>query len=364
MNDRPVAAESTAGDRRQHRLGIRVITMSTRSVQRSRFRRRRTEPPTGTARRHWAEGLYAAVHPYSSTFLRPFAPGPLQALRRSYGRSDSCSPGSSAFLRHELRLSGEQVSLIHAPDLPTIPSPTTCGCCVSSGHATHRRIAPRFHPTTGSSPNGNSGLRLQLAGSPHLTGRIEFLIVRTGRSPPAAPHPVSPRRSCRLITSYVSSVRTSTSLIVCALRRTSRGNAPGTVTRKPTDPGRAVQPRIHTGSLERGIYSTLSGSDSCPARFRGRCPRLLYESPAGISGEKRARTRLLGPRFLLESERKAADLGEPVWATRSSILSRLTPHPAHAPRESAVAGHPPPSGEGWQSTGSVINSQILKQKQP
>jgi len=226
MNDRPVAAESTAGDRRPHRLGIRVITMSTRSVQRSRFRRRRTEPPTGTARRHWAEGLYAAVHPYSSTFLRPFAPGPLQALRRSYGRSDSCSPGSSAFLRHELRLSGEQVSLIHAPDLPTIPSPTTCGCCVSSGHATHRRIAPRFHPTTGSSPNGNSGLRLQLAGSPHLTGRIEFLIVRTGRSPPAAPHPVSPRRSCRLITSYVSSVRTSTSLIVCALRRTSRGQRP------------------------------------------------------------------------------------------------------------------------------------------
>src|SRR5208282_3652774 len=32
---------------------------------------------------------------------------------------------------------------------------------------------------------------------PHHTGRIEFLIVRTGRSPPAAPHPVSPRRSCR-----------------------------------------------------------------------------------------------------------------------------------------------------------------------
>ena len=222
MNDRPVAAESTAGDRRPHRLGIRVITMSTRSVQRSRFRRRRTEPPTGTARRHWAEGLYAAVHPYSSTFLRPFAPGPLQALRRSYGRSDSCSPGSSAFLRHELRLLHEQVSLIHAPDLPTIPSPTTCGCCVSSGHATHRRIVPRLLPH-GINPSGNSGLRHSLAGSPRHTGRIEFLSVRTSRSPPAAPHPVSPRRSCRLITSYVNSERTFTSLIVCALRRTSGG---------------------------------------------------------------------------------------------------------------------------------------------
>ena len=90
----------------------------------------------------------------------------------------------------------EQVSLIHAPGLPTIPSPTTCGCSVSSGHVTHRRVEPRLLPH-GSSPNGNSGLRHSLAGSPHHTGRIEFLIVRTGRSPPAAPHPVSPRRSCR-----------------------------------------------------------------------------------------------------------------------------------------------------------------------
>ena len=90
----------------------------------------------------------------------------------------------------------EQVSLIHAPGLPTIPSPTTCGRSVSSGHVTYRRIEPRLLPH-GSSPNGNSGLRHSLAGSPHHTGRIEFLIVRTGRSPPAAPHPVSPRRSCR-----------------------------------------------------------------------------------------------------------------------------------------------------------------------
>jgi len=222
MSDQPVAAESTAGDRRQHRLGIRVITMSTRPDQRFRFHRCRTESPTGTARRHWAEGLYAAVHPYSSTFLRPFAPGPLQALRHSYGRSDSCSPGSSALLRHEHRLRDEQVSLIHLHDLPAILSPTTCARSVSPRHVTCRRIEPRLLPY-GSSPNGNSGLHLSLADSPHHAGRIEFLIVRTGRSPPAAPHPVSPRRSCRLITSYVNSERTSTSLIVCALRRTSGG---------------------------------------------------------------------------------------------------------------------------------------------
>ena len=118
------------------------------------------------------------------------------------------------------RLLHAQVSLIHAPGLPTLPSPTTCGCSVSPGHVTCRRVEPRLLPH-GISPNGNSGLRHSLAGSPHHTGRIEFLIVRTGRSPPAAPHPVSPRRSCRPITSYVDLERTFTPPTRCALRRTS-----------------------------------------------------------------------------------------------------------------------------------------------
>ena len=198
MNGPPDASETTSRGRRPSRLGQRVITMSPCRNQRSRSRRRRTESSARTARRHWV-GVCAAVHPGSSTFLRPFAPDPLQALRRSYGRSDSCSfrRGSAGIIvrRPPDRLLPEQVSLIHAPGLPTIPSPTTCGCSVSSGHATHRRIGPRLLPH-GNTPNGNSGLRHSLAGSPHRTGRIEFLIVRTGRSPPAAPHPLSPRRSC------------------------------------------------------------------------------------------------------------------------------------------------------------------------
>src|SRR5208282_6659557 len=145
--------------------------------------------------RHYRRSVFRGLLPHVSTFLRPFAPDPLQALLRSYGRSDSCPPGSSALLGHELRLLHEQVSLIHALGLPTLPSPTTCACFVSSGHVTHRRIEPRWLPH-GSNPNGNSGLRLSAADSPHRAGRIEFLIVRTSRSPPAAPHPVSPRRSC------------------------------------------------------------------------------------------------------------------------------------------------------------------------
>ncbi len=225
MNDQPVVAESTARDQRQGRLDRRVTTMSTCPDQYTRFRRRRTEDSTGTARRHWAEHCSAAVHPHSSTFLRPFAPGPLQALLRSYGRSDSCSPGSSALLGHEHRLGDAQVSLFHAHDLPAILSPPTCGRSVSPRHVTCRWIEPSDLPH-GNTPNGNSGLRLQLADSPPHAGRIEFLCVRTDRSPPAALHPVSPRRSCRLITSYVNSERTSTSPIVCALRRTGPRRKP------------------------------------------------------------------------------------------------------------------------------------------
>ena len=181
MNNRPVVAETTARDQRQSRLGMRVITMSRCPDQRSRFRRCRTESPTGTARRHWAEERYAAVHPHSSTFLRPFAPGPLQALPRSYGRSDSCSPGSSAFSRHELRLLHEQVSLIHVPSLPTLLSPTTPVAPTSLSHATLQLVG--LPPVS-----RRSGLRQSLAGSPLTIGRIEFLIVRTGRSPPVASH--------------------------------------------------------------------------------------------------------------------------------------------------------------------------------
>ena len=175
MSNRPVVAESTAGDQRQSRLGVRVITMRMCPDQRSRFRRRRTESPTPTARGHWVEE-YAPVQPCSSTFLRPFAPGPLQTLLRSDGRSDSYPPGSSASFRHEHRPFGEQVALIPASDLPTIPPPTTCGCSVSPRHVTGRWIEPRPLPH-GTTPNGNSGLRPSLPDSPHLAGRIEFLIV-------------------------------------------------------------------------------------------------------------------------------------------------------------------------------------------
>ena len=225
--------------RRHRRIGDRlrpaqrVTTMMNSQDSGARPHRWRVEPTCGLARRHWAVGVSPILRSSSSTFLRPFAPDPLRSF---LALMDALTPARSVqavlglFPAATLSAPREQVSLIHAPDLPTIPSPTTCVRSVSPRHVTCRRIEPRLLP------DGNSGLRHSLAGSPRNTGRIEFLIVRTSRSPPAAPHPVSPRRSCRLITSYVNSERTSTSLIVCALRRTSRGQRPGKAQRSTSRP--------------------------------------------------------------------------------------------------------------------------------
>ena len=130
----------------------------------------------------------------SSWTMHPLRSRPITALLRYYGRCDSCPPRRVTVGSTAVNSVNGQVSLFHVLGLPTIPSPTTCGCSASPRHATCRRVEPRPHPN-GTHPNGNSGLRHSLASSPHHAGRIEFLIVRTGRSPPVALHPVSRRRS-------------------------------------------------------------------------------------------------------------------------------------------------------------------------
>ena len=154
---------------------------------------------------------YGAPHPGArgtSTLLNNVL------LSTHYGRSDSCPlrRGSArvSSRRPPVRLLRGQVSLIHALGLPTIPSPTTCGGSASPGYVTHGRVEPRPHPLKGSSPHGNSELRHCTAGSSPLAGRIEFSFLpygegflRTGRSPPAAAHPVSRRRSCSRLQVYV-----------------------------------------------------------------------------------------------------------------------------------------------------------------
>jgi hypothetical protein len=155
-----------------------------------------TMVPGGSARGHSRRCRLLRSSHSPSTFLRSLRSRPVTALPRYYGRSDSCPPHSKTLRRNACSTCG-QVSLIHAFSLPTILSPTTSGGSALPGHVTPRQVEPRLLPY------GNPGLRHCTAGSPPSASRIEFSFLsygrdflRTGRSPPAAPHPVLPRRSC------------------------------------------------------------------------------------------------------------------------------------------------------------------------
>jgi len=191
--------------------------------------------PGGSARGHSHRCHLRRPPSLSSTFLRSLRSMAVTPLPRYYRRSDSCPPNSWTRGIPRACSTCGQVSLIHALGLPAIPSPTICGRSASSGHVPHRRVEPRLHPH-GSSPNRNSGLRQSLAGSPHLADRIEFVILRTSRSPPVASHHAS-RRDLALqrdrsyvrlqVTSTWRGLTAYTSLTNCALRRTRAGACPG-----------------------------------------------------------------------------------------------------------------------------------------
>jgi len=112
-------------------------------------------------------------------------------------------------------LFSEQVSLINAQSLPdhSVSKHPTC-------HSRRFNTLPLSATITRSR---RFRLRHWLAGSPSTSGRIEFVILRTDRSPPAAPHPAS--RTDAVAVGYrpesVYLKRTFTSLSLRALRRTS-----------------------------------------------------------------------------------------------------------------------------------------------
>jgi hypothetical protein len=81
----------------------------------------------------------------------------------------------------------KQVSLIHASSLPDHSV---------SNHLMHPCRGFRTLPLSPTAFRFRFRLRHCYAGSPITPGRIEFVILRTGRSPPAALHPASRRRSC------------------------------------------------------------------------------------------------------------------------------------------------------------------------
>ena len=151
------------------------------------------ESPTGLASWHSRWLALCRLEPDPSTFLRSLRSRPITALLRYYGRSDSCLPGSSSASGRMNTVSRRrQVSLIHVPGLPIIPSPTT-RCAPGTAF-------PRYPSARRASLISRSGLRHSLAGSPVTPGRIEFVILRTDLSPPAALHLASWRRSCSRVT--------------------------------------------------------------------------------------------------------------------------------------------------------------------
>jgi hypothetical protein len=117
----------------------------------------------------------------------PFAPSQLRDFTATMGALTPVHSGSSGLGPWNSGSFSEQVSLIHARHLPDrfVSRHLTPAC----------RRFPTLLLSSTAFPLG-SRLRLWLAGSPIMPGRIEFVILWTGRSPPAAPHPASLRRSC------------------------------------------------------------------------------------------------------------------------------------------------------------------------
>ncbi len=147
--------------------------------------RRRSSSLSPLRHSHWYCRHRSALS--ESTFLRSLRSTPITEFHCYYGRSDSCSHGSSGLPSMNTVSFGEQVSLIHARCLPDHSV---------SNHLTH--LCYRFItlPLSSTAFRFRSRLRLQMAGSSMAPGRIDFVILRTGRSPPAALHHASLRRSC------------------------------------------------------------------------------------------------------------------------------------------------------------------------
>ena len=168
--------------------------------------------PACLARGHWRWLRFCPDRRHASTSLPPLAPSPLRDFTATMEALTPVRPALRPL--HEHRLFGEQVSLIHASDPPIIPPPTTLGLPPSLSHPTPQRVGL----LTGVSPGFATESQAR-----QLSGRIAFVILRTDRSPPAAPHPAS--RTDAVAVGYRPEraylKRTSTSLTKCAFRRTS-----------------------------------------------------------------------------------------------------------------------------------------------
>src|SRR5262249_20660415 len=138
----------------------------------------------------WEQCCLPYIYRHVSTFLCSLRSTPITEHHRYYGHSDSCAAGSSRTRPMNTCFDSAQVSLLdahHLPDHSAVNHPLPPG---------HRFDTLPLSVTGFRSLSERSGLRLCTAGSSRSAGRITFVILRTDRSPPVAPHPVSGRRSC------------------------------------------------------------------------------------------------------------------------------------------------------------------------
>src|SRR5882672_11227101 len=142
--------------------------------------------PACLARGHSRWLRFCLDRRYSSTSLPPLAPSPLRDFIATMEALTPVCPALRSL--HEHRLFGVQVSLIHASDLPIIPPPTTLGLPPSLSHPTPQRVGLLTRVSPGFATESQAR---------QLSGRIAFVILRTDRSPPAAPHSaLADRCSC------------------------------------------------------------------------------------------------------------------------------------------------------------------------
>ena len=141
--------------------------------------------PGGLATRALVPGCCAFLRSGggASTFLHPLA-------RRALPRFNA-TMGALTPVRHS---SPHRSPCFTCTAFLTIPSPTTrCPPVAAFSRYSSARRVPARVPARGSGRDKASRMTRSLAKTP---GRIEFVLLRTGRSPPAALHPASRRRSC------------------------------------------------------------------------------------------------------------------------------------------------------------------------
>jgi hypothetical protein len=153
----------------------------------------------------------------SSTFLRPFA---RRALPRFFAHMDALTPARRFFVHdftaHELR--PVRTGLLASCDqtfrpFRLQPPLVVPGTGLVSFQRAYRRVSAVCvtHPLS-RVPHGVSWASPFPSRLATTTGRIEFVMLRTSRSPPVASHPASRRRSyVRLQSSNPTSTRTCTS---------------------------------------------------------------------------------------------------------------------------------------------------------